>query len=157
MSPRSPMTRPPKKNSDTAGYRPMSLVRYNSLLVSHGLSRLPSCLALYRSNLVPCIQVTVSRTTTGFDGYVWSVTFDTPTVIAGVANAGDQPAFYANGRMLVTTTSPSSSTFTVEVKIRHCCVSWTFHVFTFTGTPDRIFSYFRGRIERGAPNATKHT
>lgn len=57
-------------------------------------------------------QVTVSRTTTGSNGYIWSVTFDTPTEIGGVANAGDQPAFHANGRKLGATAS-------IEVRIRH--------------------------------------
>lgn len=52
-------------------------------------------------------QVTVSRTTNVAEsnGYVWSVTFDTPTVVDGVANAGDQPALYANGRMLGNSTA----------------------------------------------------
>ena len=41
------------------------------------------------------------------NGYIWSVTFDTPTVVGGVVNAGDQPYFYANGRMLGNTSSRS--------------------------------------------------
>ena len=48
------------------------------------------------------------------NGYVWSVTFDTPTTVGGMTNAGDQPAFHANGRMLGN--SSSSSYLRLEVR-----------------------------------------
>lgn len=66
-------------------------------------------------------QVTVSRTANALEsnGYVWSVTFDTPTVVGGVTTAGDQPPFYANGRMLGNTTVDSS--FRLEVGLYQYC------------------------------------
>ena len=62
-----------------------------------------------RQQFVAKLQVTVSRTanTVESNGYVWSVTFDTPTTVGGTTNAGDQPAFHANGRMLGNTSSSS--------------------------------------------------
>lgn len=48
------------------------------------------------------------------NGYVWSVTFDTPTVVGGATNAGDQPPVYVNGRMLGNISS--GSYFRVEVR-----------------------------------------
>lgn len=61
-------------------------------------------------------QVTVSRTVAASNGYVWSVTFDTPTVVDGVTNAGNQPMLHANGRMLGATTTPSPATLGIEVR-----------------------------------------
>ncbi|CAM9321423.1 unnamed protein product, partial [Phaeothamnion confervicola] len=49
-------------------------------------------------------QVTVSREPVD-GGYVWSVTFDTPTVVAGAVVAGDQPPLVVNGRLLGNGTS----------------------------------------------------
>lgn len=83
----------------------MSTIRSNSIDILPTL-----CLGM---------QVTVSRTTglgpNPLDGYVWSVTFDTPTVVGGVTSAGDQPILRANGRMLGATSTP----FTIEVRISH--------------------------------------
>lgn len=52
--------------------------------------------------------------TTEADGYVWSITFDTPTIVGGVTNAGDQPSLYVNARMLGNVTS--GSYFRAEVR-----------------------------------------
>lgn len=62
-------------------------------------------------------QVTVTRTTNGAEsnGYVWSVTFDTPTLVGGLTNAGDQPLFYANARML----GNSSSGILHRIEVRN--------------------------------------
>lgn len=62
-------------------------------------------------------QVTVTRTTNGAEsnGYVWSVTFDTPTLVGGLTNAGDQPLFYANARML----GNSSSGILHRIQVRN--------------------------------------
>lgn len=69
-----------------------------------------------RQQFVVKLQVTVSRTANIAESneYVWSVTFDTPTTVGGTTNAGDQPAFHANGRMLGN--SSSSSYLRLEVR-----------------------------------------
>ncbi|CAM9165015.1 unnamed protein product, partial [Choristocarpus tenellus] len=55
-------------------------------------------------------QVSVSRTanTDEDNGYIWSITFDTATVLGGSTNRGNQPLLYANGRMLGNITSGSN-------------------------------------------------
>ena len=95
-----------------------------SLFDSFHLSRDLSDICPHPTSPDACVtnQVTVSRTVAASNGYVWSVTFDTPTVVDGVTNAGDQPMLHANGRMLGATTTPPPATFGIEVRCPlRCC------------------------------------